>query len=54
MRRIDIKAILANPKLKRKLFVQVIITTQAREGITTSYVQACCAYDKVLLEKDKN
>ncbi len=46
-----LKAILADPQLRRKLFAQVIVATQAREGITTSLTQAYCAYDKVQLEK---
>ena len=53
MKRVNLKTILTNPTLRRKLFVQVIIATQAREGITTTYKQACRAYDAVLLEKDK-
>jgi len=47
MRRVNIKAILANPKLRRELMISTIIATQAREGIDTTYQQASDAYDKV-------
>ena len=50
-RRIDIKAILADPVQRRELMVQTIIATQAREGITTTREQAEAAYDKVQKEK---
>ncbi len=49
-RRVDIKAILANPKERRELMVGVIIATQAREGIVTTQAQAEAAYDKVRTE----
>ncbi len=45
--RVDIRAILANPYLRRKLMVAVIQATQAREGIDTTEEQAERAYDKV-------
>lgn len=45
--RINLKAILANPKLRRELMVSTIISTQAREGIVTTREQAEAAYDKV-------
>lgn len=48
MARIDIKAILADPQLRRRLMIPVIIATQAREGIETSYEQAAAAYDRVV------
>jgi hypothetical protein len=50
-RRVDIKAILANPVTRRRLMVRNIIAIQAREGITTTQEQAEAAYDKVLKEK---
>ena len=46
-KRVDIKAILANPVLRRELFVGVIVSTQAREGIVTTHAQAEAAYDAV-------
>ena len=45
--RVDLKAILTDPVKRRKLMVQVIIATQAREGIVTTTAQAEAAYDKV-------
>ena len=50
-RRIDIKAILADPKQRKRLMVDTIIATQAREGITTTKEQAEAAYDKVRGER---
>lgn len=50
-KRFDIKKILADPELRRKLMVSCIIATQAREGITTTQEQAEEAYQKVLNEK---
>ena len=47
MPRVNIKAILANPKLRKEMMVRVIIATQAREGIVTTHKQASDAYDKV-------
>ena len=51
MKRVDIKAILGDERLRRELMVRVIIATQAREGITTTKEQAERAYDKVRREK---
>ncbi len=48
--RVDIRAILADPHLRRKLMVGVIQATQAREGIDTTEEQAERAYDKVRRE----
>ncbi len=48
--RIDIRAILRNPVLKKELMVSTIIATQAREGITTTQEQAEAAYDVVKKE----
>lgn len=45
MRRINIRAILADPAQRRTLMVRVIVATQAREGITTTRAQAEAAYD---------
>jgi hypothetical protein len=46
-RRVDIKAILADPALRRELMVRTIIAIQAREGIITTREQAEAAYDTV-------
>lgn len=43
-KRIDLKRILADPDLRRKLMVSTIQATQAREGIKTSFAQANRAY----------
>lgn len=43
-RRVDVKAILADPDLRRKLMVSTIQATQAREGIDTTEQQADRAY----------
>lgn len=43
-RRIDVRAILADPDLRRRLMVPTIQATQAREGIETSTEQAERAY----------
>ncbi len=47
-RRVDIKAILNDPALRKKLCVGAMIALQAREGIVTTQEQAEAAYDKVL------
>lgn len=49
-RHVDLKAILANPRLRRELMVFSIIATQAREGIDTTVEQAERAYDLVQAE----
>jgi hypothetical protein len=46
-KRVDIRAILRDPALKRELMVRTVIATQAREGIETTREQAEHAYDKV-------
>jgi len=51
-RRVDIKAILADPSLRRHLFIGVIVATQAREGIVTTRKQAGRAYDAVQAERN--
>jgi hypothetical protein len=43
-KRLNMKAILADPELRRKLMVATIQTTQAREGIDTTTEQADRAY----------
>jgi hypothetical protein len=50
-RRVDVKEILRDPDLRRRLVVSVIQATQAREGINTSREQAERAYDAVQDEK---
>ncbi len=45
--RTNIRAILANEYLRKKLMVPVIQATQAREGIITTKKQAEEAYDKI-------
>ncbi len=49
--RVDIKKILADPILRRKIMVATIIATQAREGIETTEKQAGQAYDKIINER---
>ena len=46
-RRVNVKAILADPDLRRKLMVSTIQATQAREGIDTTEEQADRAYHVV-------
>lgn len=50
-KRPGIKALLRDPVLRRKLMIDCIIATQAREGIKTTQEQAEAAYDKVQKEK---
>jgi hypothetical protein len=45
MKRINIKALLANPAQRRRLLVGCIVAIQAREGIITTRAQAEHAYD---------
>jgi hypothetical protein len=49
-RRLDVKAILKDPVLRKKLMVSSLIAIQAREGITTTQEQAEAAYEKVQRE----
>jgi hypothetical protein len=44
LKRVNVKAILADPDLRRKLMVSTIQATQAREGIDTTEAQANRAY----------
>lgn len=46
-RRVDVKSIFDDPKQRRELMIRMIIATQAREGIDTTWEQAEAAYDKV-------
>lgn len=50
VRRIDIREILRDPERRREMMVDVIIATQAREGIETTREQAARAYDAVQRE----
>lgn len=47
MKRVDVRAILADPVLRRELMVATIQAIQAREGIETTKEQAEQAYDSV-------
>ena len=49
-KRVNLRAILADPVKRRFLMVSAIVATQAREGITTTWEQAERAYDKVRSE----
>jgi hypothetical protein len=51
VKRVDIRAILRDPKKSRDLMIRTIIATQAREGIVTTEAQAAAAWDKVQREK---
>src|SRR4051812_19017605 len=51
-KRVDVKAILADADLRRKLMVSTIQATQAREGIDTTPEQAARAY-YIVSEGDK-
>jgi hypothetical protein len=51
MRRVNIKEILSDPGLRRELFIRLIIATQAREGIETTWEQAERAYEKGRCDK---
>lgn len=53
MARVDIRAILADPALRKSLMVSTIIATQAREGIVTTIEQAEAAYEKVKKERGR-
>ena len=51
MKRVNIKAILADSVARRELMITTIIAIQAREGITTTRAQAEAAYDVVQKER---
>lgn len=44
-RRVNLKKILCDAGLRKQLFVDTIIATQAREGIKTTRAQAEAAYE---------
>jgi hypothetical protein len=48
MSRVDIKAVLSDPKLREKMMVRAIIALQNREGIPTTEKQARAAYKKAV------
>jgi len=50
-KRVDLRAILSDPVLRRELMVGVIVATQAREGVETTVGQAERAYDRVQEER---
>lgn len=50
-RRLDIKAILADPVQRRRLMVPWLMATQAREGREISRERAEEVYDKIQAEK---
>ncbi len=52
VKRVDIRAILADEHLRRELVVTTIIATQLREGVVTTREQAERAYDRVRAEKE--
>jgi hypothetical protein len=49
--RVDIKAILADPVLRRQLMVSTIQCLQNREGIDTTRQQAEAAYDALQIHQ---
>lgn len=49
-RRVDVRSIFDDPVQRRELMIRMIIATQAREGIETTWEQAEAAYDKVQAE----
>lgn len=49
-RRVDIKAILSDPVKRKRLMIQVLIATQAREGRDLTWAEAETAYDRVRAE----
>ena len=51
--KVNLKAILAKPSLRRKLMVHAIQALQAREGINTTLEQAGHAYDSVKSKSKK-
>lgn len=50
-KRLDIREILRNPVTRRRIMAQVIVATQAREGIDTTLEQAYAAYDRIQEER---
>lgn len=47
IKRVDIRAILADECLRRELLIRSIIFLQAVEGIETTRERAALAYDKI-------
>ena len=47
MRRLDVRAILRDPVLRKRLMVQSLITIQAREGRDLAIEEAEAVYDRV-------
>ncbi len=54
MKRVNIRAILANPAARLRMMIGVIQATQAREGIETTTEQAAAAYDTVQRERERD
>lgn len=51
MKRYDMKKILADPVLRRRLIVRSVIATQAREDIAVSWADAYRIYDEQFKER---
>lgn len=49
-RRLDVRAILADPVLRRKLLARCLRATQAREGREITWERAYEVYDKIRRE----
>lgn len=47
LKRVNIRAILADEGLRREMMTKAIVAIQAREGIVTTIEQAERAYDKI-------
>lgn len=52
-KRINIKEILADPELRKKMLVNALIATQAREGRDLTYEEAEDVYERIQAEKRK-
>jgi len=52
MKRVDIKAILKDPALRRRLMASTIKATQEREGIETTWERAYEVADQARREKE--
>lgn len=51
MKRVNVRAILADPADRRELAIRTIMAIQHREGIMTTRAQAARAYDLVIQEE---
>ena len=51
MKRYDMKKILADPVMRRRLIVRGVIVVQAREGIEVSWADAYRIYDEQKQER---